>query len=461
MVNYYLAVDIGASSGRHMLAHLEDGKVVLEEIHRFSNGMIEVDGHKRWNIDELFRQIIIGLKKCKELGKIPTSMGIDTWAVDYVLLDENYNVVRPCFGYRDSRTAGMDEEVYKIIPEDKLYERTGIQKAIFNTIYQLVADKKAGYLENANSFLMVPDYLHYLLTGVKSNEYTNCSTTQLLNPDNMDWDYELIEMLGFNIDLFGEIKQPGVCIGAFSDSVKAEVGFDCKVVLPPTHDTASAVFAVPNTSDNVLYISSGTWSLLGSENMEAICTKEAMEANFTNEGGYEGHFRFLKNIMGLWMIQSVRNELIAAGQEYSFAELCNLAEQADIEAFVDANDDCFLAPDSMIEAVKEYCRNHGQDEPQTPGELAKVIYQSLAICYRKACDEVETITGKHFDTINVVGGGSKAGYLNKLTAETTGKTVIAGPSEATALGNIGSQMVANGEVAGLKEFRQLLTSEIC
>ena len=460
MVNYYLAVDIGASSGRHMLAHLEDGKVILEEIHRFSNGMVEIDGHKRWNIDELFRQIIIGLKKCKELGKIPVSMGIDTWAVDYVLLDENDNVVRPCFGYRDSRTAGMDEEVYKIIPEENLYERTGIQKAIFNTIYQLMADKCDGYLDNAKSFLMVPDYLHYLLTGVKSNEYTNCSTTQLLSPDTRKWDYELIDMLGFNKDLFGEIKQPGTSIGTFPDSVKAEVGFDCKVVLPPTHDTASAVFAVPNTSDNVLYISSGTWSLLGSENMQAICTKEAMEANFTNEGGYDGRFRFLKNIMGLWMIQSVRNELIAAGQEYSFAELCNLAEEAKIEAFVDANDECFLAPDSMIEAVKEYCRSHGQDEPQTPGELAKVIYQSLAICYRKACEEVESITGKHFDTINVVGGGSKAGYLNKLTAETIGKTVIAGPSEATALGNIGAQMVAAGEVAGLKEFRNILRSDI-
>ncbi|SFN87070.1 rhamnulokinase [Pseudobutyrivibrio sp. JW11] len=456
MVNYYLAVDIGASSGRHMLAHLEDGKVILEEIHRFSNGMIEVDGHKRWDIDELFRQIIIGLKKCKELGKIPTSMGIDTWAVDYVLLDENDNVVRPCFGYRDSRTAGMDEEVYKIIPEDKLYERTGIQKAIFNTIYQLMADKKAGYLENANSFLMVPDYLHYLLTGVKSNEYTNCSTTQLLNPESKSWDYELIEMLGFNKDLFEEIKQPGACIGAFSDSVKAEVGFDCKVVLPPTHDTASAVFAVPNTSDNVLYISSGTWSLLGSENMQAICTKEAMEANFTNEGGYDGRFRFLKNIMGLWMIQSVRNELIASGQEYSFAELCEMAEAADIDSIVDANDEVFLAPASMIDAVKDYCKHQGQKVPETPGELAKVIYQSLAVCYKMACYEVEKITGKYFNIINVVGGGSKAGYLNKLTAETTGKTVVAGPSEATALGNIGAQMVAAGEVAGLKEFRKLL-----
>jgi len=460
MANYYLAVDIGASSGRHMLAHLEDGKVILEEIHRFSNGMVEIDGHKRWNIDELFRQIIIGLKKCKELGKIPVSMGIDTWAVDYVLLDENDNVVRPCFGYRDSRTAGMDEEVYKIIPQDKLYERTGIQKAIFNTIYQLMADKKDGYLDGAKNFLMVPDYLHYLLTGVKSNEYTNCSTTQLLNPDTKSWDYELIEMLGFNKDLFGEIKQPGTFIGAFSDSVKAAVGFDCKVVLPPTHDTASAVFAVPNTSDNVLYISSGTWSLLGSENMQAICTKEAMEANFTNEGGYDGRFRFLKNIMGLWMIQSVRNELIAAGQEYSFAELCNLAEQADIDSIVDANAEVFLAPASMINAVKDYCKNQGQKVPETPGELAKVIYQSLAICYRKACDEVETITGKHFDIINVVGGGSKAGYLNKLTAETIGKTVIAGPSEATALGNIGAQMVAAGEVAGLKEFRNILMFDI-
>lgn len=453
MANYYLAVDIGASSGRHMLAHLEDGKVVLEEIHRFSNGMIEVNGHKRWDIDELFRQIIIGLKKCKELGKIPVSMGIDTWAVDYVLLDENDSVVRPCFGYRDSRTNGIDAIVYNIITEEKLYERTGIQKAIFNTIYQLMADKRDGYLKKAKSFLMVPDYLHYLLTGIKSNEYTNCSTTQLLNPETKDWDYELIEMLGINKEIFGDIKQPGTYIGSFSEDVKAQVGFDCKVVLPPTHDTASAVFAVPSASDDVLYISSGTWSLLGTENKKAICTKEAMEANFTNEGGYDGRFRFLKNIMGLWMIQCLRNELIAAGHEYSFAELCNLAEQADIDAVVDANDECFLAPDSMIDAVKEYCRSHGQDEPQTPGELAKVIYQSLAICYRKACEEVEQITGKHFGAINILGGGAKAGYLNKLTAETTSKKVKAGPSEATALGNVGAQMIANKDINDLKEFR--------
>ncbi|SEA27913.1 rhamnulokinase [Pseudobutyrivibrio sp. ACV-2] len=457
MFNYYLAVDIGASSGRHMLAHMEDGKVVLEEIHRFSNGMVEVDGHKRWDIDELFRQIIIGLKKCKELGKIPTSMGIDTWAVDYVLLDENDNVVRPCFGYRDSRTAGADSLVYQVIPEEVLYHRTGIQKAIFNTIYQLMADKRDGYLSDAKSFLMVPDFLHFLLTGVKSNEYTNCSTTQLLNPATKTWDYGLIEMLGFNKDLFGEIKQPGTYIGNFSENVREEVGFDCKVVIPPTHDTASAVFAVPNTSDNVLYISSGTWSLLGSENMEAICTKGAMEANFTNEGGYEGRFRFLKNIMGLWMIQSVRNELLARGEEYSFAELCTLAEQADIESIVDANDECFLAPASMIEAVKDYCRNHGETVPNTPGEIAKVIYHSLAVCYKKACEEVENITGKSFDTINIVGGGSKAEYLNKLTAEITGKKVHAGPSEATALGNIGCQMVAAGEVAGLKDFRNIMS----
>ena len=459
MTNYYLAVDIGASSGRHMLAHLEDGEIILEEIHRFSNGMIEVDGHKRWDTEELFRQIIIGLKKCKELGKIPVSMGIDTWAVDYVLLDENDNVLRPCFGYRDDRTKGMDEEVYKIIPEEKLYERTGIQKAIFNTIYQLMADKRDGYFKDAKSFLMVPDYLHYLLTGVKSNEYTNCSTTQLLNPESMEWDYDLIEMLGFPKSIFKQIHKPGTFIGSFTDAVKTEVGFDCKVVLPPTHDTASAVLSVPNTSDDVLYISSGTWSLLGTENKKAICTKEAMEANFTNEGGYDGRFRFLKNIMGLWMIQSVRNELIAAGQEYSFAELCNLAEQAEIESIVDANDQCFLAPKSMISDVRDYCKANGQAVPQTPGELAKVIYQSLAICYRKACEEVEAITGKSFPTINVVGGGAKAGYLNKLTAETTGKKVIAGPFEATALGNIGAQMIANGEVDDLKEFRKIVEED--
>ena len=462
MINYYLAIDIGASSGRHIISHIEDGKIILEEIHRFENGMVTVDGHKRWDTTKLFDEIIAGLKKCKEAGKIPTSMGIDTWAVDYVLLNDKDEVIRPCFGYRDDRTAGMDELVYKIIPEEKLYERTGIQKAIFNSIYQLMADKQDGYLKSAKHFLMVPDYLHYLLTGVKSNEYTNCSTTQLINPDTKDWDYELMDMLGYDRAMFGKILSPGTCIGNLSPEVQAEVGFDCKVVLPPTHDTASAVLSVPNTSQDVLYISSGTWSLMGSENKTAICTKEAREANFTNEGGYEGRYRFLKNIMGLWMIQSVRNELKAAGQEYSFAKLCEMASKESIASRVDVNSEEFLAPASMIEAIKNACKRQNMQVPQTPGELSNVIYMSLADSYKVAAEELESITGKHYAAINVVGGGANAAYLNELTAKTTGKKVIAGPGEATAMGNIAAQLIAAGEVSSVEELRQLVydSSEI-
>ena len=457
MTKYYLAVDIGASSGRHMLAHMEDGKMILEEIYRFENGMDVVNGHRYWNTERLFEEIKNGLKKAGEIGKIPVSMGIDTWAVDYVLLDAENKPVGKTYGYRDSRTAGMDKEVYAIISESDLYARTGIQKQIFNTIYQLMAVKKnePEVLEQAETMLMLPDYFHYLLTGVKMQEYTNATSTQLINPKTCDWDMELIRMLGYPEKIFLPVTKPGTVVGNFTDEIAAEIGYNCRVVLPATHDTGSAIMALPTQSDDTLYISSGTWSLMGVENKEAVCTPEARACNFTNEGGYDYRYRFLKNIMGLWMIQQVRHEL---GDAYSFAELCVMAEkEKDFPTRVDVNDTSFLAPQSMQEAICVYARENGQPVPETVGQMAAVIYQSLALSYARTVEEIEKLTGVHYDAINIVGGGSKAAYLNNLTAHATGRKVIAGPGEGTAIGNLMAQMITDGVFADLKEARACVT----
>lgn len=298
---------------------------------------------------------------------------------------------------------------------------------------------------------MLPDYFHFLLTGNKRSEYTNATSTQLVNPETKDWDYELIERLGYKKEIFRPLSMPGTSVGRFADEIREEVGFDCEVVLPATHDTGSAVLAVPAKEDDFLYISSGTWSLMGIESKEANCSAECMRANFTNEGGYEYRFRFLKNIMGLWMIQSVRHEL---DDNYSFAKLCELAEEAKgFPSRVDVNADCFLAPDNMTDEIKRYCEKSGQQVPETVGELSTVIYQSLAESYADTVKEIEAITGKQYQGIYIVGGGSNAEYLNQLTAEKTGKKVYAGPGEATAIGNIAAQMLAGKEFADVKSAR--------
>lgn len=452
MEKYYLAIDIGASSGRHMLAGMKDGKMQLEEVYRFPNGMDNKNGTLCWDVERLFTEIKNGLKKCKEIGKIPVSMGIDTWGVDYVLLDKDDNILGDTVGYRDSRTEGMDEKVYEVIPQDDLYARTGIQKQIFNTIYQLMAVKELHpeYLEQAETILMIPDYFNFLLTGVKKNEYTEATTGQLISPKTNDWDYELIDMLGYNSGMFLPVSMPGTVVGGFTEEVQKEVGFNCTVVLPATHDTGSAVLAVPTNDDDAVYISSGTWSLMGIERKEADCSMESMKANFTNEGGYDHRFRYLKNIMGLWMIQSVKKEFT---EDLSFAQICEMASKETISSIVDCNDDCFLAPKSMIEAVQKFCRDTNQQVPETVGEISSVIYNSLAKCYGATVEEIEAITGKKYSTIYVVGGGSNAGYLNELTAKYTGRKVSAGPSEATAIGNVIVQMLHEGVFASLPEAR--------
>ena len=453
MARYYAAVDMGASSGRLILGHMENGKMELEEVHRFENGMVKKDGELCWEFDRLFKEVVTALKKCKEIGKIPVSVGVDTWGVDFVLLDKDDKVLGNTVGYRDHRTDGMDEEVYKSISLDELYARTGIQKQIFNTVYQLMAVKKKHpeYLEQAETLLHVPDYFHFLLTGKKTCEYTEATTGQLVNAESKDWDYEIIDRLGYPRRIFQKLIMPGTCVGHLTEELQEEVGFDLEVVAPATHDTGSAVLAVPANDDDFIYISSGTWSLMGIERTEPDCSETSCKMNFTNEGGYAGRFRYLKNIMGLWMIQSVRHEV---NDRYSFAEICAMAEEAkDFPSRVDANADCFLSPENMTEEVKDYCRKTGQQVPETMGELATVIYASLAECYARTAQGLEQLTGRTYSRIHVVGGGSNAAYLNELTARATKKEVHAGPGEATAIGNITAQMLRDGAFTTIAEAR--------
>jgi len=455
MTQYYLAIDIGASNGRHMLGWLNQGKFELEEIYRFENRMTYKNGHLCWDVKKLFQEILNGLKKCAEFGKIPKFMGIDTWAVDFVLLDEDDKIIGDAVGYRDNRTAQMDALVYEQISLPDLYKRTGIQKLSFNTIYQLMAVKTKfpKQLECAKSMLMIPEYFNFLLTGKKMAEYTNATSTQLVNVHSNDWDFELIEKLGFQTEIFGDLFAPGTSVGSFTDEIQKEVGFDCEVILPTTHDTASAVVAVPSNDDDVLYLSSGTWSLMGIERLKADCSQESMFYNFTNEGGYDYRYRYLKNIMGLWMIQSLKKEL---DDKYSFAQLCEMANVQTISSIVDCQDERFLAPSSMIRAIQNYCEENNIQVPETPAELATVIYNSLAECYAKTVVEIEKMTGKSYPAINIIGGGANADYLNMITAKRTKKNVYAGPAEATAIGNITVQMLATGEFSDLKEARKCI-----
>ena len=451
---YYLAVDIGASSGRHILGWMENGKLRLEEIYRFTNGLVEKNGHLCWDLERLFQEVVSGLRKCRELNRIPASMGIDTWGVDFVLLDKAGQVLGDTVAYRDGRTQGMDKEVYKVISEKDLYSRNGIQKQLFNSIYQLMAIKKEHpeYLEQAESFLMVPEYLNYRLTGVKKNEYTNATTGQLVNAQTCDWDYELLEKLGIPTKIFGELNMPKALVGSFSSEIKAEIGFDTEVVLPATHDTGSAVLAVPAQDDDYIYLSSGTWSLMGIERLIPDCTEASRQLNFTNEGGYHYRYRYLKNIMGMWMMQSLRKEFKHA---YSFDELYALAGIGKyFKSMVDVTDNCFLAPKSMIGALQEYCERTGQEKPETECELLYCVYNSLAACYEKTVLEIEELTGMKYSRIHVVGGGCQDKFLNRLLAEKTGKEVFAGPVEGTAIGNIMVQMLRDGTYQDLPEARK-------
>lgn len=428
---YCLAIDIGASSGRHILGEYVNGQLEIEEIYRFDNGLKKVDGYLSWDIEYLAKNVIEGIKKCAEIGKIPETVAIDTWGVDYVLLDKDKKEILPAVSYRDSRTDGIPEEVDKIINKNDLYEKTGIQRANYNTIYQLYCDKKAGRLENAEYMLMMPEYLSYVLTGVMKSEYTIASTSSLLNAYNKNWDMDIINKLGIKPTIFNKIEMPSSEVGNFTQEVKDYVGFDATVVFAPSHDTASAVAACTLTGHG-MYISSGTWSLIGAQNNYPVLTEAALKANFTNEGGIKGTYRFLKNIMGMWLIQSIRNNL---GRKYSFQEMMDMSRESKYTKTFDPNDPRLVAPENMIEAIQE-CLG----EKELPlADIINSVYNSLAASYAEVVKEIETVTGETVDCINIVGGGSQATYLNELTEKYTQKPVTAGPVEATAIGNLKAQ----------------------
>ncbi|MGN1192215.1 MAG: rhamnulokinase [Dorea sp.] len=469
MQTYHLAIDIGASSGRHILGHLEEGKMTLEEIYRFDNIQIRKNEHDCWNLEELYRNVLEGIRMCSELGKIPETIGIDTWGVDYVLLDDSMQLCCDPVAYRDPRTDGMDTEVSKFISPEALYERTGIQKQMFNTIYQLVAQKKEHpeQLAQAAHFLMIPDYLNYRLTGRVMNEYTNASTTNLVHAEKKCWDTELLEVLELPADIFEQIGMPGEVVGELTSSVQNTVGFNSTVILPATHDTGSAYLAVPAKDDDAVYLSSGTWSLLGVENPVPITTEESRQENFTNEGGYQYRFRYLKNIMGLWMIQSIRRELNGVNYvegkgearqkaeiQIGFGELSSMARKAqDFHSIIDVNDDRFLSPESMIREIKTACEESGQPVPESTGELMQCVYLSLSKCYADAIGKLSELTGKTYTSINIVGGGCQDNYLNEMTSKATGLPVYAGPIEGTALGNLMVQMLYCREFTDLADAR--------
>lgn len=437
MKTYYLAVDIGASSGRHLLSHIENGKLVLEEIYRFENNLVKSKDGLVWDIENLFSNVLNGIKKCKEIGKIPKSIAIDTWGVDYVLLDENKNEIKPCFCYRDSRTSAVIDEVERLVSPTELYAKTGIQKQNFNTIYQLYADKKSGKLLNAKYFLMMPEYLSFKLTGVCKNEYTNATTTGLVNANAKTWDADIIYALGLTEVPFLPLSLPSSHVGFLSEDIQKAVGFNCAVLFAPSHDTASAVCACP-MADNDLYISSGTWSLIGTEITEPILNDSARKLNFTNEGGIDYRFRFLKNYMGMWLFQNIRRNL---NKKLSYDDMMNLAKNCGEYKYFDVNDNTLVAPKNMIEAIGKLINNDNL------GLILNSAYHSLAKSYSEAVTEIETVTGKRFNSINIVGGGCQDEYLNALTRNYTGKSVTAGPIEATATGNIISQIISDKKIS--------------
>lgn len=446
-MTYYLAIDIGASSGRHILGHIENGKLCLEEIYRFDNNIKNENGTLVWDIDKLFSEVKSGIAKCKQLGKFPKTVAIDTWGVDYALLDENKKEILPAVSYRDGRTTEAVKEANNIISQAELYSRTGTQKQSFNTIYQLYADKLSGKLDKAKHFLMMPEYLSFKLTGEMRNEYTNATTTNLVNAESKQWDKYILDKLGLPEDIFSPLSVPGTVVGSFTDEVKNEVGFDSTVILCPSHDTASAVAACPVDGESV-YISSGTWSLIGTENTYPVLSEKAQKANFTNEGGIEYRFRFLKNIMGMWLFQNIRRNI---NKELTYDEMMYTALSSKFTEKIDPNDSAFLAPENMIEAVRSYL-----GKPDLPlSDVLSSVYHSLADSYRKAVEEIESISGKEIKAIHIVGGGSKDKYLNKLTAEYTGKKVFTGLMEATATGNLLSQIMYDKNIT-LTEAREII-----
>ena len=435
----YLAVDIGASSGRHIVGWIENGELRTEEIYRFPNEMNEVNGHLTWDTDRLVREVKEGLRLSLEKYPDLVSMSVDTWGVDYVLMRGDTEV-KPTYAYRDSRTEESIPEVHKIIPFEELYSRTGIQFNSFNTIYQLYHDKMSGRLDGVTDFLMIPEYIMYKLTGVKRREFTNATTGALVNANTLKIDGEIIGRLGLPESFIAELSMPGETVGRLTPEVRAEVGGDLEVVLCATHDTGSAVEAIPMVTDSP-YISSGTWSLLGVKTPTPLTDEKSRESGYSNEGGV-GYNRYQINITGMWIIQCLRAEFCP---DKSFVDIAKMAATSKFEGIFNVNDGAFLAPKSMKDAISFYFTERGKAAPTDMADYFNTAYHSLAYCYNDAIVDLEANTGRAYSEIYIVGGGAKNGYLNTLTEEYTSRRVVALPIEATAIGNLRVQMKRNGE----------------
>ena len=459
---YNLAFDFGASSGRMILSKYADGKIELEELHRFSNDPVRIGKNFYWDTFRLYHELKQGLKKAAA-RKLPIkSLAIDTWGVDYALLDKDGNIIGNPINYRDDRTIGVIDEVGKIVPLKEIYASTGIQFMNFNTIFQLYADKKMrpDIYEKADRLLFMPELFGYLLTGKKYNEYTMASTGELLNAKTRDWDFDLIKRAGLRTDIFGELVQPATIIGDLLPEVTEETGLSgVKVIAVGSHDTASAVAGTPLFDKDAVFLSCGTWSLMGAEVQKPLCTEGVMKANYTNEGGVEGKIRYLKNINGLWIMQNLRKNWCEFEGEVSFPDIIRASREAARKDFViDPNDPRFTAPYNMMKEVIGYCEEHGQGTPEGLGEIAMAIYNGLTQEYGKVVRELEHLTGKNVPCINMVGGGIQDKLLCELTAKNTGKKVVAGPIEGSVLGNITMQLKALGAIKDREEGRKIISN---
>jgi rhamnulokinase len=461
-----LGVDLGASSGR-VVAGLYDGRrLTLEEGQRFENGGLPLAGSLHWDVLGLWSSITQGLRAAgAKYGSRVASVGVDTWGVDFGLLGRNDELLGNPYHYRDARTSGIFERAFKIVPREQIFAETGLQFMEFNTLYQLVAMKLAGssLLEAAQSFLMMPDLFHWLMTGVKGNEYTDLSTTQFYNPNTKDFARGMLDRFGIPTQMLGPIVQPGTRLGKLRAALAEDTGLaGVEVIVPGTHDTASAVMAVPAASQSGAnpdwcYISSGTWSLMGVETPQPIISDRCRELNFTNEGGVGGTTRVLKNITGLWMVQQCRNKWRQDGNDLGWTELVRRATTArPLESLVNPDAASFVAPKDMPQAIRDYCRDTRQPIPNSEGEVIRAALESLALRYRMVLEMLEELVGNRIETIHIVGGGTQNKLLNQMAADATGRRVVAGPVEATAIGNVMLQAVALGEVASIAQAREVI-----
>ncbi|WP_282937272.1 rhamnulokinase family protein [Paenibacillus sp. RC67] len=455
-----IAFDLGASSGRAMLGRLVDGKIEITELHRFSNDPVQVGDRLHWDILRLYHEIKQGLLIAKNKGIEVASIGIDSWAVDFGFIGKNGELIGNPYHYRDRHTENMMEKLFTELPASEIFGRTGIQFLQFNTIFQLYALKQANspWLQEGNRFLMIPDLLRYFLTGEIQNEFSNATTTQLYNPVQGDWDKELLKQLDLPESWFGEVLQPGSTAGMLQASVCDELGIpSIPVYAVAEHDTGSAVAAVPATDRSFAYLSCGTWSLMGTEVQEPVINDRAQKLNFTNEGGVEGTYRLLKNIMGLWILQESRRVWEKAGESYSFPELVQLAGAAkSFSAFIDPDHPLFLAPGDMPARIAQYCLETGQQAPESVGEIVRCILESLALKYRFVFEMTERLSEQTFNGLHMVGGGIQNTLLCQWSANAIGKPVWAGPSEGSAIGNMAVQWIAQGVFADIWEARQAI-----